>query len=133
MSIAKYNLAQVESPAMPESPKTRFPARRSRLFGSGTNMGPHRADHDSLREYWASEVVELSLAALAHNSPTRTGDERHRALLHAGVLAPARPLLPPGIRRRPNPLPGPARPAGPLPYPNGRRYRVEACESHRPR
>jgi hypothetical protein len=29
--------------AMPESPKTRFPARRPRLFGWGTNVGPDRA------------------------------------------------------------------------------------------
>ena len=28
---------------MPDSPKTRFTARRPRLFGSGTNVGPERA------------------------------------------------------------------------------------------
>jgi hypothetical protein len=33
----------------------------------------------------------------------------------------------------PTHCPEPPRLAGPLPYPNGRRYRVEACEGHRPR
>jgi hypothetical protein len=33
----------------------------------------------------------------------------------------------------PDPLPGAVRLAGPRPYPNGRRYRVETCEGHRPR
>jgi hypothetical protein len=35
---------------MPESPKTRFPARRPRLVGSGTNLGPDRADHELVYE-----------------------------------------------------------------------------------
>jgi hypothetical protein len=70
------------------------------------------------------------------SSPTRTGDERHRALRHAGVLARARPLLPPGRwwrGRRPDPLPGAARGAGPLPYPQRPLRPVEACEGQRPR
>jgi hypothetical protein len=51
-------------------------------------------------------------------------------------FAPARSLLPPGRwrrGRRPDPLPGAARLAGPFRAPNGRRYGVEACEGHRPR
>lgn len=96
---------------------------------------------DSLREYWASEWSSCHRLPSPTSSATPTGDERHRALLHTGVLAPARSLLPAGRwrrGRRPDPLPGPARLAGRLPCPRrppqpGRGVRgPPACNANNP-